>query len=137
MVDFPAPERPVSQSTHGFCALSPARALVDLERLPRDVGRAPQRKVDHTTGNRRVGRPVDQDECARVAILGIGIECDGAIEREIADRDLIEVEVLGRNVLERIHVDPVLELRHLRRHRRGPDLHEVGPLRQHRLLAHP
>ena len=39
MVDLPAPDRPVNQSTQGFWPFSAARApLVDVERLPVDVG---------------------------------------------------------------------------------------------------
>ena len=45
--------------------------------------------------------------------------------------------MLRRDMLEGIHVDAVLKRRHLRRHHGSPDLHEVGTLRQHRLLVHP
>ena len=46
MVDLPAPDRPVNHSTHGFWPFSArARRLVDVERLPVDVLRAPQREV--------------------------------------------------------------------------------------------
>ncbi len=39
MVDLPEPDRPVNQSTQGFWPFSAARAaLVDVERLPVDVG---------------------------------------------------------------------------------------------------
>ena len=48
MVDLPAPDRPVNQSTSGFWPFSAARAsLVDVERLPVDVLRAAQGEVDH------------------------------------------------------------------------------------------
>ena len=40
-------------------------------------------------------------------------------------------------MLQRIHVDLELELRHLRRHQRGPGLQQLGSPGQHRLLAHP
>ena len=138
MVDLPAPDSPVSHRTHGFWPLRLERAPLSILRsLPVDVGGAAQGKGDHAAGDRRVGHPVDQDEAAHVAVLGIGIECDGVIEREIAERDLVELEVRGRDVLERIHVDLVLELGHLRRRQHGPDLQEIGSARQHRLLAHP
>jgi hypothetical protein len=47
MVDLPAPERPVNQSTPAAGPWRGARRLVDVERLPVDVLRAAQREVDH------------------------------------------------------------------------------------------
>jgi hypothetical protein len=70
-----------------------------------DVRGAAQREGDHAAGDGGVGHPVDQDEPAHLAIVGVRLECDGAIERKIAERDLVEVEMLGGEVLERIHVD--------------------------------
>ena len=102
-----------------------------------DVRRAAQREVDHAAGDCRIGHTVDQDERAHAAIFSIGLECNGAIKRKIAGRDLVEVEVLGGEVLERVHVDLVLELRHLRGHQDGAGLQEIRSPGKHRLLAHP
>ena len=82
MVDLPAPDRPVNHSTHGFCALMRgAGGLVDLGRLPVDVGRAAQREVDHPAADRRIGDAVDQDEGAHLAVFAVGIERDRLVER--------------------------------------------------------
>ena len=40
-----------------------------------------------------------------VAVVGVGIERDRAIELELAHPDLVELEPLGRHVLERVDVD--------------------------------
>ena len=56
MVDLPAPERPVNQSIAGCWRLTcGARVAVDIERLPVDVVRAPQREMDHPRADRGVG----------------------------------------------------------------------------------
>ena len=112
MVDLPAPERPVNHSTHGLLALERgARArLVDVERLPVDVLRAAQREVEQAGADGGVGQPVDQDEAAGVAVLRVGVEGDRPVELEVADADLVELERLGGEVLERVDVDLVLGL---------------------------
>ena len=112
MVDLPAPDRPVNQSTHGFWPFSAgARGLVDLERLPVDVGaRGAAPKSIMPGADRGVGEAVDQDEAARVAVLGVGIEGDRLGRVEIAEADFVELQRLAGDVLERVDVDLVLEL---------------------------
>ena len=75
MVDLPEPDSPVNQSTQGCCPFSLDRApLVDGERLPLDVGGAPQAELDHARSDRGMGEAVDQDEAAGLGILGVRIE---------------------------------------------------------------
>jgi hypothetical protein len=46
-----------------------ALALGDRERLPRDVGSAPERKSDHAGANRPVVVAIDQDERSGTPVL--------------------------------------------------------------------
>jgi hypothetical protein len=83
----------------------------DVERLPVDVLRAPQREVHQARADGVVGEPVDQDEPAKVAVVLVGLEGDGPIELEAAHADVVQLELLRRDVLERVDVDLVLERR--------------------------
>ena len=78
-----------------------------------DIGRATQRECDHPARDRRVAHSIDEDEAAHFAIVGIRIERDRTIERDVAEADLVEIEMLGGNMLERADVDFVLQLGHL------------------------
>ena len=113
------------------------RRLVHVERLPVDVLRAAQREMHQPGAHGRVGQAVDQDEAARIAVLGIRIERDRLIEREVADADLVQRERLRGEMLERVDVDLVLRLRDRRRDDFRADLHPVRASRQHRLVGHP
>ncbi len=128
IVDLPLPERPVIHSTHGRCPFcARARVLVDFGRLPVDVLRAAQREVQHAGADRPVAEAVDDDEAAHVAVVGVRIERDRAIEREIAHADLVEMQRLRREVIERVDVDDVLRLAERRAERRRAELHEIRP----------
>ena len=77
IVDLPAPDRPVNQTMAGFCLFSAARSrLADEERLPVDVGAAPQPEGDHAGADGMIGEAVDDDEGAGPAVLVVGIERD-------------------------------------------------------------
>ena len=111
MVDLPEPDRPVNHSTAGFWPfMAGARLLVHVQRLPMHIGRAAQAEIDHARADRGVGEAVDQDEAAGVAIVAIGIEGDGLGQREIAVADFVQRQRLGRQMIERVDVDLVLEL---------------------------
>ena len=60
-----------------------ARRLVDGEVLPGEVGGTSQRKADHAGADRGVGQPVDQDEAAGLAVVVVGVEGQGAVERQV------------------------------------------------------
>ena len=110
MVDLPEPDRPVNHSTAGFWPFGlGARILVHVERLPMDVGRAPQTEIDHAGADRRIGEAVDQDEAARVAVLVIGIEGDGLRRGDIAVADFVQMQGLAGQMVERVDVDLVLQ----------------------------
>ena len=111
--------------------------LVHVEVLQVDVVRAPQREMQHAGADRVVAHAVDDDESAGVAVAHIRIEGDALVERDVAHADLVEIELLGRQVLHRVDVDLVLRLGD-----RDPDgaraqLEQVGTPRQHRLVGHP
>ena len=101
IVDLPEPDRPVSHTTPGRWLFSlGAGRLVDPDVLPVDVVRAPQREVQQAGTDRVLGELVDDDEPAGVAVVGVRVERDRAIEAEVADADLVELERVGGEVLE-------------------------------------
>ena len=67
----------------------------------------------------------------------VGVERHRAVEADVADADLVELEGLGRGVLEGVDVDLVLGLGDGGGDRAGADLHQVRPAGQHALLGHP
>src|SRR5262245_22685544 len=66
-----------------------ASRLVDLERLPPDVLRSPQRKMEKSRTDRGVRDAIDQDEPAEIAVVPVCFENDGTIELDRADADLV------------------------------------------------
>ncbi len=114
-----------------------ALGLADGDGLAMDIGRAPQREIDHAGGDRLVGIAVDQDEGAGVAVVGVRIEGDRPRHRQIADADLVQRQRLGGKLGERVDVDLVLEAGHGRRQRRVVDLHQIRALRQQPVGRHP
>ena len=83
-----------------------------------DVGGPTQRERDHSARHGVIAQAVDQDKTAHIAIFGIRIERDRAIKRDIAETDLVEIEMLGGNVLVRPDVDFVLQLGDASAHQR-------------------
>jgi hypothetical protein len=81
-----------------------AGVLVDLHRLPVDVVRPTQGVADHAGAHGVVGEPVDDDEAAHVAVVVVRVEGHRLVEGEVAHADLVELEGLGRDVLERVDV---------------------------------
>ncbi len=94
-------------------------------------------ELDHAGADRRIGEAVDDDEAAGVAILAIGIERDRFRGREIAIADLVELERPRRNVLQRIHIDLVLEGGDLAGCGLASRLDQVLPMRKHLFVRHP
>ncbi len=85
------------------------RRTIDLDRLPVDILRAPQREMQHARADGAVGDLVDQDEAAKVAVGLVGLERDRPVQREVADADLVELQRLGRQMLQRVDVDLVFQ----------------------------
>ena len=73
------------------------------------VAGATKGKVQHARAHGVVADAVDENETARVPVHGVRIERDLAVELEIADTDLVQVELGRRQVLHGIHVQLVLE----------------------------
>jgi hypothetical protein len=70
IVDLPAPERPVNQSTLRTLALLRRLGLArDVDGLPVDVGGAAQGEVQKAGGDGGVADLVDQDEAAEIVIF--------------------------------------------------------------------
>ena len=114
-----------------------SRLLVDVELLPADVVRPAQREMEQPGTDRAEGHPVDEDEAARLPALGVGIEGDRLGELDRADADLVHLELVRCDVLERVDVQLVLERRDRRGDGLGSGAHQVRAAAQHRLLAHP
>ena len=53
-----------------------ALGLADQQRLPVDIGAAPQPEGDHAGADRAVGEAIDDDEGAGLAVLGVRVEGD-------------------------------------------------------------
>jgi hypothetical protein len=113
------------------------RALVHVERLPVDVVGPAQRELQQACADGVVREPVDQDETAGLAVVAVRVERDGPVEADVADADLVELELLRSQVLERIDVDLVARRRDARRHGARADLQQVRAAGKHRLLVHP
>ena len=69
-----------------------ALGLADQKRLPVDVGAAAQPERDHAGADGVIGETVDDDEGAGPAVLVVGIEGDRQAGRQVADRDIVELE---------------------------------------------
>ena len=136
--DLPAPGSPVSHTTNGSLPLrSGARGAVDLVRLPGDVVRAAQREVQQAGADRVVRDAVDEDEAARVAVLRVRVEGDRLAQLDVDDADLVQLEVVRGDAVERVDVELVLDRRDRGRDRLRPDAHEIRAAAQERLLRHP
>src|ERR1700728_2980456 len=85
------------------------RLLVDVERLPVNILRSAQREVQRTGGQRVMRDAIDQNEAAEIAATGVWLECDRAVELELADANLVELEAFGRQVLPGVDIELVLE----------------------------
>jgi hypothetical protein len=138
IVDLPALGRPVSQTTHGRCALSAARA-----RLSTSTG-CQRRFAPRRSAKSSIPRPdgvvrdaVDEDEPARLAVLPIGVERQRAVELEVDCPDLVELEAIGGEVVHGRDVDLVLDRRCGRRRLGRAEAQQVAAPAQHRLLGHP
>src|SRR5205823_13586134 len=60
------------------------RRLVDVERLPADVVRPAQRKLQEAGADRRIGQPVDEDEAAEIAAHPVRLEDHRTAQLQIA-----------------------------------------------------
>jgi hypothetical protein len=111
--------------------------LVDVHVLQVDVVGAAQREVQHAGTDRVVRQAVDQDEAAGLAVGRVRVEGDRAVEREVAHADLVEVQLLGRQVLQGVDVYLVLRLGDRRADGARAELQQIRAARQHGLVAHP
>ena len=73
-----------------------------------------------------IGGAIDQDEAAGVAIVDIGVEGDRHGRGDVAEADFVEIELLGRQLVEIVDVETVLEFSDRRRRRAPADLEQIG-----------
>ena len=123
IVDLPAPDSPVNHTTHGWCPLRRACACL-LTSIACQWMFCDRRsaKCSRPAPIVFVGQAVDQDEAAGVAVLRVGVEGDRLVEIEIAHADLVQVQRLRGQMLERVDVDLVLRRRRRSRRRSWPPI---------------
>src|SRR3546814_8261857 len=88
------------------------RLAADLDRLPVDILRPPERELDQPGPHRRVGHLVDQDEPAQIPIIAIALEHDAAIGVDFRHADIVQFERLRRQLGHRVDVDRVRSEEH-------------------------
>ena len=138
VADLPAPDKPVSHRTQAFWFFWAARAGLSMASWWQgQVGAAPQAEVDHAGAYRVVAVPVDEDETTRLPELPVGVEGDLPVEADVAIGDVVELECLGRGVLQIGDVELVLDARYLDLCQPRADLQQIRTLGQQWLLVHP
>src|SRR5262249_24667934 len=111
--------------------------LVDFKRLPMNIGRATQRVRNHSAADGGKCEAIDENKAPGLPIFLIGVERERAIERDIAKSDLIEIQMLRREVFARTDVYSVLQPRDLRAYEACTCKKKIGSARQQGLIAHP
>src|SRR4029077_7291294 len=107
------------------------RLATDRRAMAMHIGCAPEPMRDHARRRRLVGLAVDQDESARLVIVGVRSVSDWRGRREITEANLVELKALGGELVIVVDVDAVLELCNLRWHSAGADLHQIRAAGQH------
>ena len=100
-----------------------AQFLVHVDMLRMDIVGAAQSETQHPGTYGVVGEAVDQDEATQIAIPTIGVKRDRPVELELADANLVQFERLRSQVLQRVHIDPILERCDGRGDASGADFH--------------
>ncbi len=67
----------------------------------------------------------------------VGVEGQRLAGRDVDDRDLVQFQLLGCELLEAVGVDPVLDLCHAGEDGLAAAFQQQGPAGQQRLLMHP
>ena len=132
------PDSPVNHSTHGFWCLSPARALLltaSCSRCTLEARRSA--KSIMPAADSLIVVAIDQNECARVPVLLVGIERHRHRGGEIAETDLVETERARRQQLKMIDVELVLDHRDFCGRPGAADPHHVGSSGKQRVAPHP
>ncbi|MNS08655.1 hypothetical protein D3C72_401210 [compost metagenome] len=110
---------------------------VDVDGLPVHVLRTTQGEVQHAGTDRAIAQAVDNDKAPGIAVVGISIEGDRPVQVQVAYANAVQLQGLGRQVLEAIHIDPVLEVGAAHADGAATDLHQVRAPRQQGLFVHP
>jgi len=72
--------------------------LPDQERLPRQIGAAPQPESHHTGANGTVGEAIDHDERSGLPVLIVRVERDRNTGRDIAETQIVQPERMCRQM---------------------------------------
>src|SRR3546814_16003368 len=93
------------QAARQLALAARTRRLVDVQRLPVQVGRAPQCEIDGAAGDGGVGLAVDQDEAAQLAVVRIALEGDRPVQdrkRVVEGKSVsVRVDLGGRRILKK------------------------------------
>ena len=114
-----------------------AGLFVNVQCLPLHIGRAVQGKVDHPSGNRCPGCPVDQHERAGLVVFAIGVKGYRRRKADVADPDFVANQGAAGLVAKGVHVDAVFERGDGCLGARRADFHRISAPGQHRLIAKP
>ena len=113
------------------------RGGVHIKVLPVDVRSAPQREIDATRADGGVILAVDQDERAQRLFLVEWRERDGLIQREIHFRHFVQFQPPRCKLLLCVHIDAVLDLRHLCGDCCTADAQQIRAAGYQRSITHP
>src|SRR6266702_3731865 len=94
--------RAAQPKRHGL--LPKTRGTLFRRHLPRLV-RVFGETHNHSRANGDVGEVVDDDERARAFASRVRVECQRRLQRYLAQRDSVQLELLYCDPVERIHVD--------------------------------
>ena len=109
----------------------------DVGRLPVDVLRPPQGKMQHPGGDRGIRLAVDQDEPAQRPVFSIGLKHDPPVGMNLGHTDLVELQRLGGHLVERVYIDAVFRLAHTDRHALCAELQQIGTIDLQRCIVEP
>jgi len=101
------------------------------------VFRPAKGESDQPGARGRVGHLVEEDEPARVPVVGVRVVGHDAVGCKVAQSDFVCLELFGRGVAQRVHIHPVPERGDAAAHRARADPHPVGAAGHERFLVRP
>ena len=77
-----------------------------------DVLRSPQREMQQASAHGGVGQRIDEDEAPELPAVAVRLEHHRAAQLEAAHADIVQLQLLRRDVLQRVDVDLVFDRGH-------------------------
>ena len=114
-----------------------ASSAVHGDGLTMHVGGTAQRKRHHAGAHGGICLAVNENERARRREIGERIDRYRGGGIEVAEAHFVQVERTRRVMLQRIHIDLVLDAGNTHRHRGCTQTHQVWAARQQLLFGHP